>query len=103
MWTAAQADEGDGGSHTYRDNTVFLIVPDCGRDSNPCMAVPYQHHFGSKTSHEIWAIAAGPGIAKLKTPVDRLHQQTSVAATIGAIMKFPTPFAGAGAYEEMLA
>ena len=24
----------------YRDNTVFVIVPDCGRDSNPLRSVP---------------------------------------------------------------
>ena len=29
----------------YRDNTVFVIVPDCGRDSNPLISVPCQHHF----------------------------------------------------------
>jgi hypothetical protein len=102
LYEACQNDRGDGQSHTYRDNTVFLVVPDCGRDTNRCMPVPFQHHFGSKTSREIFAIAAGPGIVRSATPVDRVVQQISVAATIGAIMKFPTPHADAGALEEML-
>ncbi|MEO1844418.1 MAG: hypothetical protein ABGZ37_09100, partial [Akkermansiaceae bacterium] len=34
----------------YRDNTIFVVVPDCGRDSNPLVAVPCQHHFNSKSS-----------------------------------------------------
>ncbi|MFM1921006.1 MAG: hypothetical protein RLZZ303_2640, partial [Candidatus Hydrogenedentota bacterium] len=37
----------------YRDNTVFVIVPDCGRDSNRAQAVPFQHHFNSRSAHEI--------------------------------------------------
>lgn len=103
LWEACQADGGDGNGHTYRDNTIFLVMPDCGRDSNPCMPVPFQHHFGSKTSHEIFLIAAGPGVIRSTTPVDGLRQQTSLAATIGTIMKFPTRHAEASVFEEMLA
>ena len=36
-----------------RDNTVFLIVPDCGRDSNRAMPVPFQHHMNSRSAHQI--------------------------------------------------
>ena len=32
----------------YRDNTVFVVVPDCGRDNNPLMPISCQHHFNSK-------------------------------------------------------
>jgi hypothetical protein len=97
IYHAVQADEG------YRDNTVFLVVPDCGRDNNRCMAVPFQHHFNSKSAHQIFAVAAGPGIARFPVVVDKLRQQISVAATVGRIMKFDTPHVEAGPLEEMLA
>lgn len=89
----------------YRDNTVFLVIPDCGRDNNLCQSVPFQHHFGSKSSHQIFAVASGPGIAKSRKPVDRKVQQISMAATLGAIMKFSTAHVdgGAGAVSELLA
>ena len=76
----------------YRDNTVFVIVPDCGRDSNTLMAVPYQHHFGSRSSHEIWALIVGPGVAKNQV-VDRVVQQSSIAATVGRLMGVETRLA----------
>ncbi len=81
LTTAVEADP------EYRDRTVFVIVPDCGRDANPLMSVPFQHHFNSRSAHEIFALVWGPGIDKgrvLDKPVD----QTSLAATIGAIMGF---------------
>ena len=76
----------------YRDNTVFVIVPDCGRDSNTLMAVPYQHHFGSRSAHEIWALIVGPGVAKNQV-VDRIVQQSSIAATVGRLMGVDTRLA----------
>lgn len=76
----------------YRDNTVFVIVPDCGRDTNPLAAVPCQHHFGSKSSHEIFALLFGPGVARNQV-VDKTVDQISVAATIGRLMGFEAAFA----------
>jgi len=76
----------------YRDNTVFVVVPDCGRDTNPLAAVPCQHHFGSRSSHEIFALLFGPGIAR-GAVVDRRVDQSSVAATVGKIMGFKAEFA----------
>jgi hypothetical protein len=71
----------------YRDNTVFVIVPDCGRDSNRFMTVPCQHHFGGKSSHEIWALVIGPGIAR-SVVVEKEKDQSSIAATVGQAMGF---------------
>jgi hypothetical protein len=76
----------------YRNNTVFVIVPDCGRDTNPLAAVPCQHHFGSRSSHEIFALIFGPGIARGEV-VDKRHDQSSVARTIGKVMGFEAKFA----------
>jgi hypothetical protein len=91
----------------YRDNTVFLVVPDCGRDSNRCMSVPFQHHFNTRSSHEIFVVASGPGIVRGGARVERArpHQQISVAGTIGKIMGFPTPRVDGGAWvlQEMFA
>jgi len=109
---AVQADNGDPASgHTYRDNTVFLIVPDCGRDNNRCMAVPFQHHFNTRSAHEVFVLAGGPGIAHPRDTagralaVDHVRTQCSVAATVGRIMGFPTPQVdgGAGLFEEIFA
>lgn len=101
LYSAIQADE------FYRDNTVFLVVPDCGRDSNRCMPVPFQHHFNSRSAHEIFAVAAGPEcwIHRSRTPVDGLRQQCSVAATVGQLMGFATPHVdpGADVLEEIFA
>jgi hypothetical protein len=88
IYSAVQADE------EYRDRTVFVVVPDCGRDSNRCMPVPFQHHFGgSHSAHEIFVVAAGPGIVRGGVRVERSqpHQQISVTGTIGQIMGFETP------------
>ncbi|WP_309665801.1 hypothetical protein [Tabrizicola sp.] len=70
----------------YRDNTIFVITPDCGRDTNPLANVPFQHHFNSRSAHEVWALIFGPGIAKgtIDHPVD----QSAIAATIAAAMGF---------------
>lgn len=86
----------------YRDNTVFVVVPDCGRDSNPFAAVPCQHHFGSRSSHEIWALVMGPGVDKGKV-VDKRVDQISIAATIGQIMRAPAEFAEGPVLSESFA
>jgi len=86
----------------YRDNTVFCVVPDCGRDSNPFADVPCQHHFNSRSSHEIFALFAGPGVAHGKV-VDKLTDQSQVAATIGHFMGFKAEFAEQRALEEAIA
>lgn len=86
----------------YRDNTVFVIVPDCGRDSNPYAAVPYQHHFNSRSSHEIFALFVGPGIER-GAIVDKPADQTQVAATVGKLMNMPTPHADSRVLEGVFA
>jgi len=86
----------------YRDNTVFVVVPDCGRDSNRCMAVPCQHHFNSKSSHELWAMLFGPGIAAGQV-VDKPVSQIATAATIGKIMGFDASFAQGEVLAEAMA
>ncbi len=85
----------------YRDNTVLCVVPDCGRDSNPAMRVPYQHHFRSRSSHEIFCHLSGPGIEsgqRIESPVD----QTSVSATIAALMGLENEWMEAPVLESAL-
>jgi hypothetical protein len=86
----------------YRDNTVFVIVPDCGRDTNQFASVPCQHHFGSRSSHEIFALIMGTGIAKGEV-VDKRVDQISVAATIGQLMKAPAEFAEGPVLDQVFA
>lgn len=85
IYEAAQADP------FYRNNTVFVVVPDCGRDDNRLAAVPYQHHFNSKSAHEIFAIVAGAGIGPAARVCEKKVQQISVPRTIAEIMGISTP------------
>lgn len=71
----------------YRDNTVFVITPDCGRDENLLMDVPFQHHFNSRAAHQTWAVIFGTGIKSGPT-LDRPVDQSAVAPTIAALMGF---------------
>lgn len=84
----------------YRDTTVFLVIPDCGRDANPLMSVPYQHHFNTRSSHEIWALIFGAGIFKDRV-LDKPIDQTSIAATAGALMGLRTYRAEGRALDEV--
>ena len=71
----------------YRNDTVFVIVPACGRDANPFMSVPYQRHFNSRSAHEIFAHVFGAGVVRNRI-LDKPVEQTSLASTIGALMGF---------------
>ncbi|WP_374428359.1 hypothetical protein [Tabrizicola sp.] len=83
----------------YRDNTIFVITPDCGRDANPLAEVPFQHHFNSRSAHETWAVIFGPGIGK--GVVDRPVDQSAIAPTIAAAMGFAASSAEGRAVEEI--
>lgn len=85
----------------YRDNTVFVIVPDCGRDSNRMMAVPYQHHFNTKSAQQIFALLIGPGIQQ-GVVVDKPVQQIQIASTVGRLMNAPTEYTEGSPLEEAL-
>jgi hypothetical protein len=86
----------------YRDRTVFVVVPDCGRDSNPLAAVPCQHHFNSRSAHEIFALIVGPGVGRGQI-VDRVVDQAQVAGTIARFMGFKAEHAEARVLEEAFA
>ncbi|MEM9480630.1 MAG: hypothetical protein AAGA58_13325 [Verrucomicrobiota bacterium] len=86
----------------YRDNTIFVVVPDCGRDTNPYAHVPCQHHFNSQSSREIWALLVGPGIEK-NTVVDYPVFQNAIAPTIGQLMGFKADLADGSVLEQALA
>jgi hypothetical protein len=86
----------------YRDNTVFAIVPDCGRDTNRCIEVPFQHHFGGPSAHEIFGLFIGPGF-KPGQVIDRVVQQIDVAPTIGHAMGFKCEFAKGEVLSEAIA
>jgi hypothetical protein len=83
----------------YRDNTIFVITPDCGRDANPLAEVPFQHHFNSRSAHETWAVIFGPGIGK--GTIDKPVDQSAIAPTIAAAMGFAAHRAEGSAVEEI--
>lgn len=85
----------------YRDNTVFVISPDCGRDDNPLMGVPFQHHFNSRMAHETWAVVFGPGIERGRV-LDKTIDQSAVAPTIAALMGFRAAQSEGDALSEVL-
>lgn len=84
----------------YQGNTIFVITPDCGRDANPLANVPFQHHFNSRSAHEVWAVLFGPGIGRgtIDHPVD----QSAIAPTIAAAMGFAATRAEGSAIEGAL-
>ncbi len=84
----------------YRDNTIFCIVPDCGRDSNQYLTIPYQHHFNSRSAHEIFALFVGKGI-RANQVVDRRVSQVDVAPTLGQLMGFRTDYSEGSILEEV--
>jgi len=86
----------------YRDNTIFVVVPDCGRDNNPLAEVPCQHHFNSRSAHEIFALVVGPG-ARRGVVVDKPADQISVAGTIARLMGFKAEHAESRILEEAIA
>lgn len=86
----------------YRGNTVFVIVPDCGRDANRALAVPYQHHFNTRSAHEIFALFVGPGIARGQV-IDREVNQISIASTVGQVMELKTQHTEGPVLEEVFA
>ncbi len=86
----------------YRQNTIFVVVPDCGRDSNPFADVPCQHHFGSRSAHEIFALFVGPGVSR-GVVVDKRVDQSQVASTLGRLMGFKAEFAEQRVLEEAMA
>ena len=86
----------------YRGRTLFVVVPDCGRDSNPFADVPCQHHFNSRSAHEIFALFAGPGVPRAAV-VDRRADQSQVAGTVGRLMGFKAEFADQRILEEAIA
>jgi len=93
LYYAVQADD------EYRQRTVFVVVPDCGRDNNRLMPVPFQHHFNSKSAHEIFAVVAGPEkwVPRAKQPQAKRLHQIGVTRTVGNLMGFPTPLAAGDA------
>ncbi len=85
----------------YRDNTIFVITPDCGRDANPLAEVPFQHHFNSRSAHETWAVIFGPGITR--GTIDKTVDQSAIAPSIAAMMGFAADRAEGRAIEGMFA
>ena len=69
----------------YRNNTVIVITPDCGRDANPLMSVPFQHHFNSGEARAVWALVLGRGVRQDRV-FDREVDQTAIAATLAEVM-----------------
>ncbi len=86
----------------YRDNTVFVVVPDCGRDNNRFASIPCQHHFNSRSSREIFGLFVGPGIAAGRV-VDRRVEQIGVAPTVGHLMGTGSEFAQGEVLKEAIA
>ena len=84
----------------YRDNTIFCIVPDCGRDSNQFLSVPFQHHFNSPSAHEIFALFVGKGI-KANQIVERKVSQIDVTPTLAQLMGFQADYAEGKVLEEV--
>ena len=71
----------------YANNTVFVVVPDCGRNANTLARTPFQHHFNPRSAHAIWAPFVGPGIARNRvvTPEVQLIDVTRMVAALAGV------------------
>ena len=85
----------------YRGNTVLVIAPDCGRDSNPFQSVPFQHHFNSRSAREVFALFVGPGVAKGREIKEKV-EQIAVTPTIAAMMGLRATGSESGALEQII-
>lgn len=85
----------------YRDNTLFVIVPDCGRDTNPFHRVPCQHHFGAGSAN-IFGLIAGPGVRGGQR-IDKPFEQIDFVPTIAALTGLDAPFAEGTPLEDAIA
>lgn len=74
----------------YKDDTLFVVAPDCGRDDNHLKPVPYQHHFNSPSAHRVFALFVGPGAARGRV-VSRRTSQVDVAPTLAKLMGLAAP------------
>ena len=64
--------------------------------------MPYQHHFNTRSSHEIFALFLGPGIAPGQV-IDREVNQISIAPTVGQVMDLETQHTEGPVLEEVFA
>ncbi|MEZ4321340.1 MAG: hypothetical protein R3F61_27940 [Myxococcota bacterium] len=85
---------------SYRDDTLLVVAPDCGRDDNRLVSLPFQHHFGDRSSREVFAFFRGPGIPR-GVRIDRPTQQVDVMPTIAAQLGLPRAEAEGRALEEV--
>jgi len=85
----------------YRDNTLFVVVPDCGRDNNLLADIPFQHHFNTRHAHKIFALFFGKGVPKGKV-YDKGCDQIQIASTVGKLMGYKTDEAESRVLEEAI-
>lgn len=90
------------GNPALRDDTLLVVAPDCGRDDNRLLAVPFQHHFGDRSSREVFAYFRGPGVPRGRV-IDRACQQVDVMPTIAAQLGLPKAEAEGSALDEVWA
>ena len=67
----------------FQAGLISLLVITVGVYFGFTKSVPFQHHFNTKSAHEVFAVVAGPKkfVPQASRPVDRPQQQISVAAT----------------------
>lgn len=86
----------------YRDNTVFVIAPDCGRDDSRFASVPCQHHFNTPGAREVFALFFGKGIDRGRI-MDKPTEQIQVASTLSQAMGIQAKHAQGQVLSEVFA
>jgi hypothetical protein len=82
LWNAAQ------GLEAYRGKTLFMVLPDHGRESESATGTGYIHHSNfykdsgaDESCRRVWMLLIGPGIAPGKL-IEKPIPITAVASTI---------------------
>jgi len=97
LWKIAQSEP------EYAGNTMMLVLPDFGRDSDEeAGGNGFQHHrTGDPSSRTTWMMALGTGVRE-GAIYDHPLQSTDLVPTLGSIMGFHAPLSQGQPIQDLL-
>lgn len=85
-----------------RATTLFIVVPDLGRDAKPNAQGGLDQNDESEDHRELALVAFGPGFKAKKGRVKRVRKLVDVCPTLGILLDIPTPEAQGEAWTPYL-
>lgn len=90
------------GDPEMKETTLFLVVPDLGRDAQPNQLGGLDQSDESEDHRELALVAYGPGFKKKKGRVKRVRRIEDLCPTLGLLLGVPTPHAEGEAWGPYL-